>query len=189
MDLDPSLLILRSIIQDLLFLLVVLLELVVLCPEILVDIDQVIDFLVEDIDIGQEVVILFFSLDEGVLDFEDVGQSGCFFDGGKGLIDDLHVSLVVVNQFHFFLVVDDQLGQPMLQHCCGIVLDGIDLSSLDPASSVQLGILEFLVEFGESSVVIGLILFILHLEAEHQILTHFAGVLTGLDVLHEIVDL
>lgn len=145
--------------------------------------------MVEDIDICQEVVVLFLSLDEGVLDLEDVGESRCFFDSSEGFIDDLHVSLVVINQFHFFLVVDDQLGQSMLQNCCSIVLDGIDLSSLDPASSIQLRILELLVEFSEPPVVIGLILFILHLEAEHQVLAHLAGVLTGFDVLHEIVDL
>ena len=189
LDLDPSLLVLGSVIQDLLFLLVVLLELVVLGPEVLVDVDEVVDFLVEDINIGQKVIVLFLALDEGVLDLEDVGQASCFFDGGKGFIDHLHVSLVIVNQFHFFLIIDDELGQSMLQHSCSVVLDGVDLSSLDPASSVQLGVLEFFVEFSESSVVIGLIFLILHLEAEHQILAHLAGVLTGLDVLHEVVDL
>lgn len=189
LDLDPSLLILRSIIQDLLLLLVVLLELIILCSQVLVDVHEVVNFLVEDVDISQEVVVLFLALDEGVLDLEDVGQAGCFLDGSKCFIDDLHVSLVVVDQLHFFLIVDDQLGQPMLKDCGSIVLDGVDLPGLDPASPVQLRILEFFVEFSEPPVIVGLILLILHLEAQHQILAHLAGVLTGLNVLHEIVDL
>lgn len=110
---------------------------------------------------------MFLSFDESVLDLEDIGQSSCFFDGGKCLIDDLHVPLIVVNKFHFFLIVDDQLSESVLQHSSGIVLNSINLASLDPTSPIQLRILQFFVEFGQSSVVIGLILLILHLETEH----------------------
>lgn len=140
LDLDASLLILGGVIQDFLFLLVVLLQLFILGTEVLVDIDQVVDLLVQHIDIGEEVVVLFFSLDEGVLNFEDVGQSGGLLDGREGLVDHLHVSLVVVDQFDLLLVVDDQLGQSVLQHCGSIILDGIDLPCLDATASVQLGI-------------------------------------------------
>ena len=91
---------------------------------------------------------MFFSFDEGVLDLEDVGQAGSFFDGVEGLIDNFHVPLVVVDKFHFFLVVDDQLSQSLLQDGCGVVLDGTDLACFDPAASIESWIFEFFVEFG-----------------------------------------
>ena len=49
---------------------------------------------------------MLLSLDEGVLDFKDVGEASRFFDGGEGLINDLHVALIVVDQFYLFFVVD-----------------------------------------------------------------------------------
>jgi hypothetical protein len=128
---------------------------------------------------------LLLSLDEGVLDLEDVGEAGGFLDGGKCLIDHLHVSLIVVDQFHFLFIVDDQFGESVLEDCRSVVLDGVDLSSLNPAAAVELGVFEFLVELSEPAVVVGLVLLILHFEAEHEILAHLAGVLTGLYVLHE----
>lgn len=138
--LDASLLVLRSVIKDFLFLLIVLLQLFILGPEVLVDIDQVINLLIQHIYIGEEIVVLFFSLDEGVLDFEDVGQSGGLLDGCEGLVDNFHVSLVVVDQFDLLLVVHDQFGQSVLQDCCSIVLDGIYFPCFDAAASVQLGV-------------------------------------------------
>jgi hypothetical protein len=149
---------------------------------VLVDVHQVIDLLVEDIHIGQQVVVLFFSLDEGVLDFKNVSQSSCFLDGVEGLIDDLHVSLIVVDKFHFFLVVDNQLGQPLFQNASSVVLDGTYLSSFDPAAFVESRISQLSIELSESFVVVVLVLLIFHLEVQHQILTHVAGILTSLDV-------
>lgn len=49
---------------------------------------------------------MLLSLDEGVLDFKDVSEASGFFDGGEGLINDLHVALIVVDQFYLFFVVD-----------------------------------------------------------------------------------
>lgn len=74
---------------------------------------------------------MLLSLDEGVLDFKDVSEASGFFDGGEGLINDLHVALIVVDQFYLFFVVDDQLGESLLEHGCSVVLDGVDLSRLD----------------------------------------------------------
>ena len=87
--------------------------------------------MVEDIHIGEEVVVLLLSLDEGVLDFKDVSEASRFLDGGEGLINDLHVALIVVDQFYLFFVVHDQLGESLLEHGCSVVLDGVDLSRLD----------------------------------------------------------
>jgi hypothetical protein len=67
LDLDSPLLIFRRLIQNPLFLLIIFLQLLILSPEVLVDIDKIIDFLVEDIHICQQIIVLFFSFDEGVL--------------------------------------------------------------------------------------------------------------------------
>lgn len=189
LDLDPSLLILRGIIEDLLLLFIILLELLILSPQVLVYINKVIDFLVENVHVGEQIVVLLFSLDESILDLQDISQTGSFLDRSEGFVNDLHVSLVVINQFHFLFVVNNKLGQSMLEYGSRIVLDGIDFSSLDPAAPIQLRIFKFLIQLSEPSVVVGLIFLVLHFEAQHQILTHLAGVLAGLDVLHEIVDL
>ena len=125
---------------------------------------------------------MFFSLDESVLDFLDVGQARRFFDGVEGFVDHFHVPLVVVDQFHFLLVVDYQFSQSLLQHCGRVVLDGIYLSGFDATAAVEPGVLEFFVEFGQASVVVGFIFFVLHLEAEHQVLAHVGSVLAGFDV-------
>lgn len=58
---------------------------------------------------------MLFALDEGVLDFFDVSQASGLLDGIEGLIDDFHVSLVVVNELDFFLVVEDKFGQSVLK--------------------------------------------------------------------------
>jgi len=132
-----SLFIFRSLIKNSLLFLIVFLELLVLGSEMLVDVDQVVDFLVEDINIGEKVVVLFLTLDEGVLDLENVGQSCGFFDGIESLVNDFHVSLIIVDKFHFFLVVDDQLGQSLLQNASSIVLNSTDFTSFDSAASVE----------------------------------------------------
>ena len=53
--------------------------------------------MVENVNIGEKVIVLFFSLDEGVLYLMDISESSSFLDGGEGLIDNLHVSLIVVD--------------------------------------------------------------------------------------------
>ena len=189
LDFNSSLLVFRGLVQNPLLFLVVFLELLVFGPEVVVDINEVIDFLVQDVNIGEEVVVLFFSFDEGVLDLEDVGESSGLFDSVEGLVDNFHISLVVIDQFDFFLVVDDQFGQSLLEDAGSIVLDGTNLAGFDSAAFVQAGIPEFFVEFGQPSVVVGFIFLVLHFEVEHQILAHVAGILGGLDVFGEVVDL
>ena len=154
----------------------------------MIDVDQIIDFLVEDINVSEQVVVLLLTLDEGVLNLENIGQSGGFFDGGKGLIDNLHISLIVIDKFDFLFIVDNEFGQSMFQDSSSVILDGIDFSSFDPASSVEFGIFQFFVQFCKSAIVVGLVFLVFHLEAEHHVLAHFAGVLAGFDVLHQAVD-
>lgn len=189
LNFDFPLLILRGLVEDPLFLLVVPPQLLVLGPEVLVDIHQVVDLLVEHVHVGEEVVVLLLALDEGVLDLLDIGQSGGLLDGVEGLVDDLHVPLVVVDELHLLLVVHDEFGEPLFEHCGSVVLDGVDFPSLDPAASVQPWVLELFVEFSQATVVVGLVLLVLHLQTQHEVLTHAGGVLARLDVLSQIVDL
>jgi hypothetical protein len=108
--LDPPLLILRSIVKDSLLLLVVLLKLLVLGSKILIDINKVINLLIQDIHISEQVIVLFLTFDEGVLDFKDVGKARCLFNSGECFVDNFHIPLIVINKFDFFLVVNDQLS-------------------------------------------------------------------------------
>ena len=66
-----------------------------------------INFLVQDIYISQEVVILFLSLNKSILDFFNVCQPCCLFDCVECLIDNFHVSLIIVNEFHLLFVVNN----------------------------------------------------------------------------------
>ena len=99
-------------------------------------VDESIDFLIEDVNVSEEIVVLLLSFDEGILDLLDVGQSSGFFDGVEGLIDHFHVTLVVVNQFDFFLVVEDKFGESVFEDRSCIVLNGLNLSGFDSAASV-----------------------------------------------------
>lgn len=72
----------------------------------LIDIHQVIDFLVEHVHVGQEIVVLLFSLYKRVLDLLYIREACGLFDGIEGLIDDLHISLIIINELNLFLIVD-----------------------------------------------------------------------------------
>ena len=68
-------------------------------------------------------------------------------------------------------------------------MDGTNFSGFDSAAFIESGVSEFFVEFGESAVVVGLIFLVFHFKVEHEVLAHVAGVLGGLDVFGEVVDL
>ena len=72
----------------------------------LVDIDQIVNLLVKNINVGQKIVVLLLTFDECVLNLKNICKSGCFFNSVEGLIDNFHVSLVIINQFDFLFVVD-----------------------------------------------------------------------------------
>lgn len=136
----PAFFVLGSLVEYSLFFLVVLFELIVFGSEVGVDVDEVVDFLVEYIDVGEQIIVLFFSFDEGVLYFLDVGEAGGFLDGIEGLVNDLHVPLIIVDQFHFLFVVHYQFGQALLQDGSSVVLDSVDFSCFDSAAPVESGV-------------------------------------------------
>lgn len=159
--------VLRSLVQNALFLKIILLELLVFGPQIVVNINAIVDLLVEDINIGEQIIVLLFSLDKSVLDLDNIGQPSGFFDSIKGLINNLHISLITINQLDFLLVIEYEFGQPLLEGSCRVVLHSTCLPDFDPAPSVEFGIFEAFVELGESAVVVGFVLLVFHFEGEH----------------------
>jgi hypothetical protein len=63
--------------------------------------------LIEDIDVCKKIIVLLLALNESVLDFQDICESCGFFDGCKGLVNNLHISLIVIDEFHLLLIVND----------------------------------------------------------------------------------
>ncbi len=116
LNLDLPLFFVRSPAQNLLFFLIFLFKGLIFEPECLIVVNEGINFLVENIDISEQVVVLFLTLNKSVLDLLDVSQASGLLDCVERLVNYLHVALVVVDKFHFFLVVQDQFGQPVLQH-------------------------------------------------------------------------
>lgn len=132
---------------------------------------------------------MLFALDEGVLDLLDIGEPSCLLDGIKRLVNHLHIPLIVVNQFNLLLIIQYQLRQPILQHRRRVILNRHHLSRFNSTSSIQFRILQLLVQLIQTLVVVGLVLLVFHLEAQHEVLVHFGVVLGGLNVLHQVGDL
>ena len=137
LNLFSLLLIIRSASQESLLLWVFNLQTVILESQSFIRIGDSVDLLVKDIDVCEEIVVLFLSLDESVLDFFYIGESSCFFDCVEGLVDNFHVPLIIVDQLDFFFVVDDELGQPLLQDSGSVVLNCWNLSCLDSTVFVE----------------------------------------------------
>jgi len=102
--------------------------------------------LIEYVNIGEQVVVLFLSFDESVLDLDDVSETRSFLYCIEGFIYDFHIPLIVVNKFHFLLIVNYKLSQSLFQNSCSIVLDGTDLSCFYSASSVEFRIFKLFVK-------------------------------------------
>lgn len=144
----------------------------------MIDIDQIVDFLVEYVYIGKQIVVLFLTFNESILDLNDVSETCGFLYCTKGFIDDFHVSLVIINKFDFFFVIYYKLSKSLFQNSSRIVLDGINFSCFNSASFIEFGIFKLFVEFSQTTIVVCFILFIFHFQTQHQILTHVAGILT-----------
>ncbi len=155
----------------------------------LIHIYQIVDFLVEHVYVGKQIVVLFFTFNESILYLNDISKTCGFFYCVKGFIDDFHISLVIINQFHFLFVIYYKFSQSLFQDGSCIILDCVDLSCLNSASSVEFRIFKLFVEFSQATIVIRFILLIFHFQTQHQILTHIASILTGFDVLSQGVDL
>ena len=128
---------------------------------------------------------MFFSLDESVLDFLNVSQSSGLFDGIESLVDNFHISLIVVYEFHFFFVINDQFRQSFLQNCGCVGLNCGHFSGSNSTSSVQFWVSQLFIQFIELSDIVGFVLFIFHFKTQHQILVHFAVVLALFDLCHQ----
>ena len=130
----------------------------------LIDIYQIVNLLIENIYVGQQIVVLFFTFDKSILDLDDVSETCGFLYRVKGFINNFHISLVIINEFDFFFVIYDEFSQSLLQNSSRIVLDGADLSCFNSASSIKLGIFKLFVEFGQTTIVVCFILFIFHFQ-------------------------
>jgi hypothetical protein len=119
--------------------------------------------LVEYVDIGEQVIVLFLPFDEGVLYLDNISETCGFFDCVEGLINDFHISLIVINKFHFLLVVHYKFSESLLENSCSIILDSVDFSGFNPASSVEFGIFKLFVKLSQAAIVVCFILFVLHL--------------------------
>jgi hypothetical protein len=91
--------------------LIVFFELVILSSEILINIHKVINLLIKYINISEKVIILFFSLDKCVLNLLNICEACCLFYCIESLIDNLHISLVIIDKFHFFLIIDNKFSK------------------------------------------------------------------------------
>jgi hypothetical protein len=88
---------------------------------------------------------LLFTFYKSVLNLFYVCQSSCLFNGVESLINNLHVSLIVINELNFFLVVEDEFGQSIFQNRSSVILNGLNFSSFDSAGSVELGVFELFI--------------------------------------------
>ena len=78
--------------------------------------------MIENIHIGEKIVVLFLALDEGALDFFDVGETCGFLDGVEGFVNNLHVPLIVINEFNFLFIIYNKFSESLLQDGGSIVL-------------------------------------------------------------------
>ena len=111
LNFNSSFFILWSFIQNSLLLLIVFFKLIILSAKILIDINKVINLLIEHINIGEKIIILLFSLNECILDLLNICETCCLFDSIESFINNLHVSLIVIDEFNFFLIIYNKFSQ------------------------------------------------------------------------------
>jgi len=126
--------------------LIVFFKLVILSTKILIYINKIIDLLIKYINIGKKVIILLFSFNKCILDLLNIGETCSLFNSIKSFIDNFHISLIVINKFNLFFIIDNKFSQTIFKYCRSIILNNINLSSFDSATSIEFWILEFLVE-------------------------------------------
>lgn len=125
---------------------IVFFKLVILSTKILIYINKIIDLLIKYINIGKKVIILLFSFNKCILDLLNIGETCSLFNSIKSFIDNFHISLIVINKFNLFFIIDNKFSQTIFKYCRSIILNNINLSSFDSATSIEFWILEFLVE-------------------------------------------
>ena len=125
---------------------IVFFKLVILSTKILIDINKIIDLLIKYINIGKKVIILLFSFDKCILDLLNISETCSLFNSIESFIDNFHISLIVIDKLNFFFIIDNKFSQTTFKYCRSIILNNINLSSFDSATSIEFWILEFLVE-------------------------------------------
>lgn len=125
---------------------IVFFKLVILSTKILIDINKIIDLLIKYINIGKKVIILLFSFNKCILDLLNIGETCSLFNSIESFIDNFHISLIVIDKLNFFFIIDNKFSQTTFKYCRSIILNNINLSSFDSATSIEFWILEFLVE-------------------------------------------
>lgn len=125
---------------------IVFFKLVILSTKILIYINKIINLLIKYINIGKKVIILLFSFNKCILDLLNIGETCSLFNSIKSFIDNFHISLIVINKFNLFFIIDNKFSQTIFKYCRSIILNNINLSSFDSATSIEFWILEFLVE-------------------------------------------
>lgn len=125
---------------------IVFFKLVILSTKILIDINKIIDLLIKYINIGKKVIILLFSFNKCILDLLNISETCSLFNSIESFIDNFHISLIVIDKLNFFFIIDNKFSQTIFKYCRSIILNNINLSSFDSATSIEFWILEFLVE-------------------------------------------
>lgn len=125
---------------------IVFFKLVILSTKILIDINKIIDLLIKYINIGKKVIILLFSFNKCILDLLNISETCSLFNSIESFIDNFHISLIVIDKLNFFFIIDNKFSQTTFKYCRSIILNNINLSSFDSATSIEFWILEFLVE-------------------------------------------
>ena len=141
---------------------IVFFKLVILSTKILIDINKIIDLLIKYINIGKKVIILLFSFNKCILDLLNISETCCLFNSIESFIDNFHISLIVIDKLNFFFIIDNKFSQTIFKYCRSIILNNINLSSFDSATSIEFWILEFLVELSQTSIIVRFIFLILH---------------------------
>ena len=68
---------------------------------------QKVNFLIDDIQIGQQPAVLLLRLYEGSLNLINVSQTCCLFYCVEGLVNNRHVALVHVDDSNLLFVVEN----------------------------------------------------------------------------------
>lgn len=90
-------------------------HLVDLVPDLSVEVLQLIRLISQLVDVVEERVVLFLSLDERGDDFVDCCDASRLLDLLKSILDDFHIPQVLIHKSLLLSVSGDNLGETQLQ--------------------------------------------------------------------------
>jgi hypothetical protein len=113
-----------------------------------------IDVGVEQVNVVEKRVVLFFGLNEGRHDFLNAGNAGSFLNLGEGVLDNFDVTGIHIHQGALLLVVSLPTGKTGLQEGDGVselssvsgFFSGVETFSLSLVKLTIVSFLEFLLE-------------------------------------------